>query len=383
MDYDAIVVGAGPAGASAAFWLGEAGKQVLVLERERLPRYKPCGGAVPKSVFKRFPFDLSPVVEREVRWVRFRFRDGREVAADLPGRPVAMVMRDRFDYHLLQHARADVRDGCRVVDMLQDEAGVEVVTWAGETFRARYLIGADGANSRMAQLTGLRRERRMGSAVEVEVPVPDGLLAEYAHTALFVFGTPPQGYLWIFPKAEHLSVGIGGISSPVPAIRETLWREMSGLGVELEGAPRHGHALPVYWRHGPLHRERVLLAGDAAGLVDPLFGEGIRHAVHSGHLAAQAVLGDDLPVYTWWVQRQIGDNLLWGKRWARLFYNYSKGCFELAVRNPRFLQEFLRLLAGQTTYRRMAVHIPFNLLLGLGRRLPVEPRPPWPGESEL
>ena len=128
MGYDAIIVGAGPAGASAAFWLGEAGKRVLLLEKERLPRYKPCGGGMPQAVFERFPFDFSPVVEREVRRVRFRFRDGREVATKLPGRPTAMVMRDRFDYHILQHARADVRDGSPVAELQQDDGGVEVAT---------------------------------------------------------------------------------------------------------------------------------------------------------------------------------------------------------------------------------------------------------------
>ncbi|HIP87368.1 MAG TPA: FAD-dependent oxidoreductase, partial [Anaerolineales bacterium] len=164
MECDAVVVGAGPAGASAAYWLGEAGKRVLVLEKERLPRYKPCGGGIPTAVLDRFPFDFSPVVEREIGRVRFRFRDGREVVADLPGRPVAMVMRDRFDYHILHHARAEVRDDSPVVALRQDGASVEVETASGETFRGRYLIGADGANSRVARWVGLRRGRRMGAA---------------------------------------------------------------------------------------------------------------------------------------------------------------------------------------------------------------------------
>jgi geranylgeranyl reductase family protein len=372
MDYDVIVVGAGPAGASAAFWLGKAGKRVLVLEKERLPRYKPCGGGVPKVVFDRFPFDFSPVVEREVSRIRFRFRDGREVTIGLPERPVAMVMRDRFDYHILRHARVDVRDGFQVVSVQEDQAGVGVATRSGETFHARYLIGADGANSRVARLAGLRRRKRMGATIEAEVSADDGLLAEYAETALFLFGTPPWGYLWIFPKAEHLSVGIGTFRKKCPAIRETLWREMGWLGIEVEEARQRGHPLPIYVRHEPLHRGRVLLVGDAAGLVDPLLGEGIRHAVDSGRLAAEAVLADDLPGYTLWVHRQIGADLLWGLRWARLFHNHPWGSFELAVRNSLFVREFLRLLAGQTTYRRMAARAPLNLLLGLGRRLPVE-----------
>lgn len=371
MDYDAIVVGAGPAGSSTAYWLGEAGKRVLVLEKERLPRYKPCGGAVAKVVFDRFPFDLSSVVEREVSRVRFRFRDGREVAVDLPERPLVTVMRDRFDYHILQQASANVRDGCPVVAVQQDEAGVEVVTQAGETFSARYLVGADGANSRVARFAGLRKEKRMGVTIEAEVAADDSLLAEYADTALFLFGASRWGYLWVFPKAEHLSVGIGTFLGKAPTMKETLQQEMGRLGIEVVGARQRGHLLPTYVRHEPLHQGRVLLAGDAAGLVDPLLGEGIRHAVDSGKLAAEAVLAGDLPGYTKQVHREICADFLWGRLWARLFYDHPRWSFELILRNTDFVRDFLRMFAGRTTYRRMALRAPLDLLLRLGRRMPV------------
>jgi flavin-dependent dehydrogenase len=166
-EYDVIVVGAGPAGAAAAFHLGAAGKRVLVLEKERLPRYKPCGGGLPTSVLRRFPLDFSPVIEREIRRVRFRFADGREVSAGLPEGAVVTVRRDRFDNYLVSHARAEVRDNARAVDVRQDGAKVEVALASGETFRASYLILADGANSRLARRVGLRRGRRMGVPMEM------------------------------------------------------------------------------------------------------------------------------------------------------------------------------------------------------------------------
>ena len=368
MRYDAIVVGAGPAGASAAYWLGEAGQRVLVLEKERLPRYKPCGGGVPQAVFDRFPFSFSSVVERWVRHVRFRFQDGREVIANLPEHAIAMVMRDRFDLHILEHARSEVRDLSALTEMEQDELGVTVTTASGEDFRARYLIGADGANSRVSRLAGLRRRTWIGGAIEAEVPVNDDMLRAYSDTAVFVFGTPPKGYLWVFPKAEHLSVGIGVFQKRVSNMRRILEHEMGRLGIEIDGARRRGHPLPVHLQREPLRRKRVLLAGDAARLMDPLLGEGIRHAVDSGRLAAECLVSGDLQSYSKRVHREIGRDLLWGQHWARLFYGYPRLSFEVAVRNPRFVREFLRRFAGEISYRRMAARALPNLLLGLASR---------------
>jgi len=371
MTYDVIVAGAGPAGAAAAYWLGDAGYRVAVLEKEALPRYKPCGGGVPRAVFDQFPFDFSRIIERWVRHVRFRFRDGREVVADLPDRSVAMVMRDRFDLHLLDHARADVQDQARVTALEQDESGVTVTTASGETLRARYLIGADGANSRVSRLVGLRGHQQMGAAVEAEVPVDDHLLEQYADTALFLFGMPSEGYLWIFPKADHLSVGIGALRDGASNMKHVLRREMARLGIQMDGVRLRGHPLPIHLRRERLHRGRVLLTGDAAGLMDPLLGEGIRHAVESGQLAARSLLNDNPQRYSEHVHREIGRDLLWGRRWAQLFYDHPWGSFELAVRNPLFVRDFLRLFAGEISYRRMAVRAIPNVLLGLGKRLPV------------
>lgn len=374
MSHDIIVAGAGPAGAAAAYWLGEAGYRVLVLEKEALPRYKPCGGGVPRAVFNRFPFDFSPVVERWVRRVRLRFRDGREVSADLPGHTVAMVMRDRFDLHILNHADADVRDQAPITALEQDGSGVTVTIASGERFRGRYLIGADGANSRVSQLVGLRAGQPMGIAIEAEVPVGPSLLEEYANTALFVFGTPSQGYLWIFPKAEHLSVGIGTFRGRVPNMKRILQEEMAKLEIEIDGARLRGHPLPIHLKREKLQRGRTLLVGDAAGLMDPLLGEGIRHAVDSGYLAAKSVSSRSPQRYSQRIHQEIGRDLLWGRLWGRLFYGYPRGSFRLGVRNPLFVQDFLRLFAGEISYRRMLAGAVPNVLLGLGRRLPLRQR---------
>jgi len=370
MAHDVIIAGAGPAGSTAAYWLSEAGYQVVVLEKEELPRYKPCGGGIPQAVLDRFPFDFSAIVERWVQSVRFRFRDGCEVAAELPDRSVAMVMRDRFDLHILEHADADVRDQEPLVDLRQDESGVTVTTASGDTLRARYLIGADGANSRVSRLVGLRQDARTGIAIEAEVPVGRDLLEEYTDAALFVFGTPSRGYLWVFPKAEHLSVGAGTFQKRLNNMKPLLRGEMNRLGISIDGARLRGHPLPIHAKREPLQKGRVLLTGDAAGLMDPLLGEGIRHAVDSGRLAAESLLNGGPQRYSQRIHREIGRDLLWGRLWAQLFYSYPWGSFELAVRNPRFVRDFLRLFADELSYRRMAIRAIPNIVLGLGQRLP-------------
>ena len=118
-------------------------------------------------------------------------------------------MRDRLDNFVLQQAQAEVAEGEKICAVQQDEWAAIVWTESGRELRGRYLIGADGANSVVARAVGLRRTKRLGAALEAELPADDTRMREYAGEAVFVFGIVEQGYLWIFPKRNHLSVGIG------------------------------------------------------------------------------------------------------------------------------------------------------------------------------
>ncbi len=360
--YDVIVVGAGIGGAAAAYFLGRADQQVLVLDKEALPRYKACGGGVPKSVFRRFPFPFDEVVESEIAVVRLSYSGRKEVAFPLPAKPVAMVMRDRFDTFVLSQARAEVRDSTTVVGVVEERDKVRVSTADGQELAARYLLGADGANSVVARALGLRQRRVLGAAIEAEVQVDGRTLAEYAQTALFECGAVPGGYLWIFPKKEHLSVGIAVFGKSHADLRGILRREMTRFGIELDGTPLHAHPLPVHWYHEGLATERTLLVGDAAGLVDPFLGEGIRYAVHSAGLAAEAIARDEVKAYTPGVQQEIGVGLRRARWLARLFYGLPRLCFLLGVRNPRMVQIFADMLDEQASYFDISKHIPSALL---------------------
>ena len=279
--YDVIVVGAGAGGASAAYFLTQAGKSVLVIEKQTLPRYKACGGGVSlKMLAKYFPFSFEPVIESHptsVWWVL----GSNSVTIPLPKGSLGMVMRAKFDAFILEHSSAEVITAATVVRVTEKKDCVVVTTKEGGTFEGRYLIGADGTNSVIAKSLGLRRHQRPTPAIEAEVVVPESVMARFAHKPVFIFAAIRRGYLWIFPKGDHLSVGIARLKPRPGQLQASLAKVMSEYGISLEHAVFHGHTIPLYGGPQPIATHRCLLVGDAAGLVDPLSGEGIRPAIKS------------------------------------------------------------------------------------------------------
>ena len=150
---------------------------------------------------------------------------------------MCMVMRDRFDAHLLAHTRAEVRQGIAVRNVFEAEDQVVVETRTGETFEARYLVAADGASSVVARSLGLRRGKSLAAAIEAEVTVPDPVMHQFAGTPTFIFGETRLGYLWIFPKATHLSVGIAALHPKQGELQATLQRVMARYSIPLQGVP--------------------------------------------------------------------------------------------------------------------------------------------------
>jgi len=368
LDFDVIVAGAGAAGAAAAYHLAQAGLRVGVIDKAPLPRYKACGGAIPRPALKPFPFSFGPVILAAPTAVRFTFPGLPEVEVPLPDRPVVLVRRSQFDSFLLDRSQAEVLAGVAVRGVIEDADRVQVE--AGErTFTARYLVGADGAVSAVARALGLRRRRQPGGAVEAEVPLggDPGLREGYGNRALFALGVIPWGYAWVFPRGDHLSVGVCRLRPGRVDLRRALGQEASRLGISLDGVPIHGHPLPGYraaswpWRQGQaqekLATRRCLLVGDAAGLVDPLLGEGIRYALTSGRLAAEAILNGDLSGYERSVWREIGHSLATASLAASLFYRLPRLSYRLGVRNPATVRQFVDLLTEKVSY------------VGIGRRL--------------
>jgi geranylgeranyl reductase family protein len=358
MDWDVIIVGSGIGGAAAAYFLSGTGCRVAVFEKEKLPRYKACAGGVPRGVQRLLPFPLDPVIETVVTDVEFSLRQEKHFAQSLGGESTLMVKRSAFDHYVLRQSQAEVIEATAIEAVEEQPDRVRVRTRTGLWYEAQYLIGADGANSRVAHGLGLRRNKPLGIAVELEAPGTPELMERFRHCAWFEFGALENGYLWIFPKSDVLSVGIGAFGKTSVDLLTRLKQEMTRFGLPLEGLPWHAHPLPIHLRAETVGTRRCMLVGDAAGLVDAFLGEGIRYAIQSGRLAAQAILRDSVPNYSAAVKTHISDGLRRARFAAQIFYHYPDLSYSFVKRNQAFTRVFMELLGGNTTYRQLSRRLP-------------------------
>ncbi len=285
---DVVVVGAGPAGCGAAYDLAVTGIRVLLVDRTEFPRKKTCAGGLTVKAIRALRYSIAPVIQRTVcnLSVSRRMRHQRLFRSHDP--ICHMVERSTFDlYCLKKTVAAGARFSVvrRIEAIVEAERAVSVVTDGG-VIRSRFLIGADGVYSRVRQLTGRFAGLRAAFGVEgiVDRAPPEELCMG------FDFGQVVGGYGWVFPKADSINLGLYSLRPDVTITRQDL---IDYAARRIKGAfPTRIAGYPLGmggWRYRP-GSGRVLLVGDAAGLVEPLLGEGLYHAITSGQRAAVAIM---------------------------------------------------------------------------------------------
>jgi flavin-dependent dehydrogenase len=262
-----------------------------------------------------------------------------------------MTQRRRLDAFLAEQAAAvgaELRQGARVEGLAVDGTGVTARV-GGDAVRAGAVIGADGANGVVARSFGLGDGIVRGVALEGNVPLA-ALAGDLERTAVIELAVVPGGYGWVFPKGDHANLGVGGWGSEGPALRGHLARLATEHGVDPDSLTDvRGHRLPMRPLGTPPAAGRVLLVGDAAGLVDPLSGDGMYEAFVSARLAADAILAGDLDSYASALAAALDRHA--AASWAakRAFDRHPRAVFA-AARAPGVFTVVAGLLCGDVAH---------------------------------
>lgn len=377
--YDAIVIGTGPAGSTAARHIAAAGLDTLIVEKDVLPRVKTCGGAVSEYALSNLGIKLpNSLIERECFGARFRYGT-RSLESETRERLSVMISRDRFDHYLANcavDAGAELMDGVRVRTVRTDENCAVVETTEG-TFKSKVVIGADGVNSVCAKnVRPSFTTQEVYFALEAEIPASNEYIDGYIlNKGEFHFDVIPKGYGWVFPKDGHFSVGIAcmrqKLSKPMDAYRNFT----KGLDFNCTNVKPRGYFLPIGGMDRKTYANRILLVGDAAGFVDAFLGEGIAYAIASGNMAAETVIdahqNDDfsktsLASYHKRCMDLFLPNLKYSYAFSNLFYRYPNLSGRILLNNETVLYKFIHLATGRLGYlsfmKWVALRLPYYLV---------------------
>jgi geranylgeranyl reductase family protein len=354
--HDIAILGAGPAGTLAAYECARQGLRAVLMEKARLPRRKVCGGGLSAKSLGILPFPLDGVTEQRIvsGWVAYR-GDALEVHVQRPG---AMVCRESFDAFLAQRAvgaGAELVEGFELETVREEGDGYVLVPRRGSSIRARRLIAADGVNSIVRRRLFPDSHAGTVAALEARVAPAAWACEQMSERCLFDFGAVEAGYGWIFPKRDHFNVGVYRYRKTPDSrdLRAVLAEFLSNNPLLKDATVLDiaGARIPVSPGAMSLVNRGVILAGDAAGLGDALFGEGIYCALLSGREAAAAMVanvcgGTPLTAYDErmrGLRRQLSASALM----AAFVYRFPRFAFERMARSPYASRLFTGVITGE------------------------------------
>lgn len=381
-------MGAGPAGLAAAYAATRAGARTLVLERAEHPRYKTCGGGlIGASIAAAAQIDVP--ARDHVEAVTLSHRGRRVFTRRATGRPLlTMVRRQDFDDALRGAAVSagavvQQRRAVRAIEQSDGEARLRLAD--GSVVGARVAVGADGSAGISRRHVGVTYGQ-VDLGLELELPIPPQARTRWRGRVLIDWGPIPGSYGWVFPKGDILTVGVIAERGRGDETRRYLSRFVSRLGLSAI-TPEHdsGHLTRCRDERSPLRRGRVLVAGDAAGLLEPWTREGISFALRSGTLAGTAAaraaaradgggVDEELDRYSTRIVQTLGQEMSTGRQLLAAFTRHP-GIFHAALATPPGWRVFARFCRGEVTFSAMGQRRAVRTALALLDSGLASPRP--------